>query len=376
MQPRSNAWSSTYIPVLNLPRADLRLRPEFITVCRHANILTSALLTLDDVPLALLASDRIRVVLVDHNKPGGALHDLEMSKIIGIVDHHEDEKFANGMPPEPRIIRKAGSCTSLVVSYLQHDWNALSLAAISVGAAHGQGDTGALDDSSYILTWDAQVAQLALSSVLIDTTNLTSKGKTKKIDVDAVDYLEGRIFLSPQHASTWNRTAFYEELAAIKADLSHFTNAEILRKDYKQWEDNGRRMGISSAVVDLETMCQRADPSFDEVILAFMDERRLDLYAIMTTTRTQQSKHQRQLLLQTRLNAVAIATKFIALAQDELYLDENLRLDLVQPDKQVWRRYWQQRNTSKSRKQVAPVLRQAIRETPRDPGLGSFETTQ
>lgn len=382
MAPPRNAFTSLYIPVTNMPAAGVNMRPEFRAVFEYANIEPTHLITLDDLPAladiqATLKPENTSWILVDHNALQGQLGKIYSSRVHGVIDHHDDEgKVPPDTGAEPRIIEKSGSCTSLVTNYIQPTWDTLSGSALSSGAAHAQGDSLSADDDAVVKRWDASVAQLGLASILIDTANLQDKSKTTEHDRRAVEYLEAKILMCPQLATSYDRAAFYERIDSAKKDIGALKLQDILQKDYKEWEqDDGQRLGISSVVAPLSFLQEKANGeasssssshesanAFLDQLKAFAQERGLDLYSIMTTSTSSDGQFQRELLLWAfNEQAVAWAEKFKASSTEELGLqDWDEDTDVASADGgQQWRRVWWQRNVQHSRKRVAPLLRQA-----------------
>ena len=244
--------------------------------------------------------------------------------------------------------------------------------SVSSGAGHGQGEL-AVNDSAYTQRWDAQIAKLALASILIDTANLTAPGKVEEVDRQAVRYLEAKIGLSAKDVKSWDRAAFYSDIVAAKSEIEHLTVNEMLIKDYKEWTENGQKLGISSVVKPLTLLAQKSaekedSPShaLEQILDDFMTEHDLSVFAIMTAFKSEkQGDFQRELLLQAIEPAFSIADHFSTSATSELGLEETLDIGLarhVQPSHgQFWRNYYIQRDVTKSRKQVAPMLRAALK---------------
>ncbi len=293
--------------------------------------------------------------------------------MTGVIDHHDEENTVpRDTDPEPRIVEKAGSCTSLVVRYCRQTWDAISASSLSSGAAHGQGES-AVDDEAVTRVWDAQVAKIALASILVDTANLRPPGRVEQVDRDAVEYLEGRITLIPREAKVWDRERFFKELQGAKGMIEGLVLGEILKKDYKMWSEGERKLGMSSVVKDLRFLIRKAEAEGDEsgkyepfenVLNRFMNEEGLEVFAIMTMPTTHQGDFQRELLIQARPSAHESVKRFLDTAVQELELEEmNLeavaKIDLSSAD--VWRNTWRQKELSKGRKQVAPLLRDAMR---------------
>ena len=377
MAPPQNAFTPLYIPVTNMPASGLNMRPEFHAVFKYANIEPTHLITLDDLPALseiqnTLKPENTKWILVDHNALQGQLGKIYSSRIQGVIDHHDDEdKVPHDTGAEPRIIEKSGSCTSLITNYIRPTWDTLSGFALSSGAAHAQGDSLS-DDDAVVKRWDASVAQLGLASILIDTSNLQDANKTTSHDRQAVAYLEAKILLCPQLGSSYDRDAFYKTIDAAKKDLGPLKLQDILAKDYKEWEQDGQRLGISSVVAPLAFLLAKARDEVTSSISpshALLDQlegfaklRKLDLYSIMTASTTSDNHFQRELLLWAfNEDAVAWAKKFKAASTEELGLqDWEEDTDVARADgSEQWRRVWWQRNVQHSRKRVAPLLRQA-----------------
>ena len=380
LNPPRDAFTPLYIPVLNIPAADLSLRPEYTALYHHANISASHLITLDDLPdftelEKQLDPARTRWVLVDHNKLQGRLGSLYASRVHGVIDHHEDESTVpQGTDPEPRIIKKCGSCTSLVTNHFRRSWDNISDSSLSAGAAHAQGDS-LFNNSAVSTTWDAQVAKLALASILVDTANLTAKDKVEATDREAVDYLEAKIHLSPKDASSWDRDRFYEEIQTAKGSLDSLLVRDILRKDYKEWTDNGKALGIASVVKPLDFLIEKANKeqssnadgnAFDVAVQDFMIARKLSIFAIMTTSTSADNRFRRELFLEAFPDSSAAAERFVEGATSELGLEglEVTTLNAHSADADIskpWRKVWLQRKVENSRKQVAPLLRKVMK---------------
>ena len=159
MNPPSDAFTPLYIPLLNIPSSDIDLRTEFTKLFSHANILPSHLITLDDLPPPSDLEDKLRPantrwILVDHNSLQGNLGTIYASRVHGVIDHHEEE---NAVPkdtePEPRIVEKSGSCSSLVIRNFKSKWDALANSTLSSGAAHAQSSDSTIDDSVVTQGW-------------------------------------------------------------------------------------------------------------------------------------------------------------------------------------------------------------------------------
>ncbi|KAL5445126.1 hypothetical protein PMIN06_001832 [Paraphaeosphaeria minitans] len=378
MAPPRDAFSPIYIPITNIPKSDIQLRPEFLELFKHANINSQHLLTLDDLPeLSALKSklppQNTKWVLVDHNALQGQLGKIYADRVGGVIDHHDEEgKVPSEAGDEPRVLEKSGSCTSLVAKYLRQSWDSLSGPGLSSRAAHAQDDSLS-DDDDVVKVWDAQAAQLGLASILIDTANLQDKSKTTDHDREAVEYLEAKIVACPKFAASFDRNKFYEQIDSAKKDIGGMQLQDILRKDYKLWNDKGLKLGISSVVKNIEFLQKKAadeantgttDDAFLEALERFATERELDVYSLMNTSTSAEGHFQRELLVWAFGAAgIASAKKFAAELSNELGLEEWQSGEGNSYDHDgdgYWRNVWWQRQVQHSRKRVAPLLREAM----------------
>lgn len=337
-------------------------------------------------------NELISVVLVDHNALSIQNGDMSLSEmsskfnIVGCIDHHVDESFTP-TTASPRIIRTGiGSCTSLIVTYVRElgGWEEL------INSSHEFNGQAAAVAA-------VELAKLSLASILIDTTNLTAEGKVSDTDLESVRFLEEMIreneeqthstasFLpvSPIQRPPWDRRLFYESIAQTKADsLSLLSLPEILGRDYKVWSDKTTndgelKVGIASIIRPIKWLIERSDAScpaqFMSGLQKFAQHNGLavDLIAIMTASTSDDGQFQRELLLvsltQAEKYAEGIVRRFEVTGREHLGLEpwtEDDRLvNLLQCEYGNGGRIWRQRDASKSRKQVAPLLREAIRGT-------------
>ncbi|KAF2673782.1 DHH phosphoesterase [Microthyrium microscopicum] len=334
------AYGSLYIPITNIPAADIALRPEFSALLPHAGLQPSSLITLDDLPRDLtsgFAPENTQWILVDHNALQGALGGIYRQRLVGTIDHHDDEHTVpDHTPDEPRIIDKAGSCTSLVVEYLGDQWSSLEPAGES----------------------DSQVAKLALASILIDTVNMGDKSKVTAHDEAAVAYLKTKL-------PDFDPGIFYAELQNAKQDVGRLCLHDILRKDYKEWEAGELHLGIASVVKPLTFLIDKASSedaasSFADSVALFAKDRKLDMFAIMTTYTSEGDAFSRELLVYASSeSAVCSLEQFEKNSTSKLSL-ASWKGEMGDIDKGSLK-VWVQKAVKHSRKQVAPLLREACR---------------
>jgi len=239
---------------------------------------------------------------------------------------------------------------------------------------HAQGDD-AVDDAPNTSLWDAQVAEIALASILIDTNNLRSKDKTTDHDVKAVEYITTKIMSSPQSSKIFDRAVFFEQISKAKRDIDSLSLNDILRKDYKEWTEGSIKLGISSVVKATEFLIQKANTEdngseskdagpFLDVVKRFCQKRGLDVFSVMTTSTSAEGKFQRELFVWAlKADSVAATKRFEKQAGSELSLKSwtSSAKGLESEGKDEWRKIWQQHEVQHSRKRVAPLLREALK---------------
>lgn len=338
-----------HIPLSNLPREDLALRIELGPVLGAAGLDSSDLITLSDIPEDLDPKDT-EWLLVDHNCLTGPLKKFE-NRIIGCIDHHVDEGAISAQT-SPRVIEVCGSCMSLVVDTYKNEWRSLV-----------QGEQ--TSSTTSIRPEYTQLAQVALAPILIDTIDLKAEAKVKPKDLSSAKLLTTELM----DASGFDQDAYYDAITAAKEDLSQLSLHDILRKDYKEWEEGGLKLGVSCAVQNFDFLLEKAAASSggtggsgQDVLLremsAWAEQQKLDIVSIMTTSNPG-GEFQRHLLVWGLGSASKKAVqRFKEDATGKLKL-EAWHDGLL--DEQGVRYAWRQMDLDSSRKQVAPLLRDAMK---------------
>ncbi|KIW68626.1 hypothetical protein PV04_04560 [Phialophora macrospora] len=416
----AHAKQRTYIPILNLPSvssADLwRLRPEFGVAIRLAlgesadaisqgkageqgkTAVLEDLITIADIKANSNSSlyslftdssnsesgsspkdaeEKQPLFLVDHNAPSiPGLSDKLISTrftVAGCIDHHVDESY---VPKDatPRIVTTGiGSCTSLVVKHLRDEalWPPRTSETLSSSSSEVQ----ALQ----------QISRLALAPILIDTANLKASGdKCSDTDREAVKFLESAITRpvppgGQVAASTppWHRDAFHSAISGAKSNsLNLLSMQEIFDRDYKVWTERtstGRdvKIGISSLVRPLSWLAEHAG-GVDEFLaeietFARSAGRALGVFGMLT--RTGDGRKEVVVLAFDEAGVNGLVEDFERPSRSgELQLrpwegDETLAGALGQKFGRTGGecKIWFMGDTSKSRKQVGPLLREAVR---------------
>jgi len=365
MYPKANQSRTIHIPVINIPKADIALRPELLKLLPYANLRLEHLITLDDLPALSNIDERLlpeqtEWILVDHNVLQGRLGELYSNRVVGTIDHHTDEgKVPKGTGNEPRIIHTSGSCTSLVVNYMRESWDMLLMNVASYGAANSQGNDF-VEDAVIATLWDAQAAQLGLASILIDTRNLKDEHKTTNADIEAVEYLEARVNICHRISRVYDRDRLYNTIDEAKADLDPLKLRDIFRKDYKQWSEGSMVLGTSAVVKPIKFMEDKAKSegsTLFDAIKSFTEEKCLTIFSIMTAYTSEQGEYRREALA---YGSTAEGNNAIEKFSESSSSELDLQVLEIGDDKDDALHVWRQGNLSASRKQVAPLLRKAM----------------
>lgn len=340
-----------HIPLANLRREDLALRPELRAVLRPAGLETTDLLTLTDLPD--LRPESTRWLLVDHNALTGALSAPFGDRIVGCIDHHEEEgRVPRAAGGEPRIIEVSGSCMSLVVNHCRERWGELEAGK----------------------TADAALAHLALGPILVDTVNLTSKEKTKESDVRAAEFAESLIAGAAEkdgeagaYAGGYDRTAYWNEINRLKEEIGDMSFRDILRKDYKEWTDGGLKLGMSTIVQGFDFLLGKAAAEQVDLVgemRRWAEEQALDVVGVMTLSHPNGVFTRQLLVWATGPASISAVRQFVGRNKEKLELQPwgSGKFDLDQP--QEWRQCWTN-SQGCSRKQIAPLLREAMKDSPK-----------
>jgi exopolyphosphatase len=172
--------------------------------------------------------------------------------------------------------------------------------------------------------------------------------------------------MSPRLSPKYDREAFYNQLDSAKSDISPLSLTDILRKDYKSWTENGLQLGIASVVQGLPFLHEKAEAeskgSSVKACTSFAQERELGLFAIMTAFTNDKGDFERELLLLATEEGKAseAAKKFVEKSKGELKLVE-IDQSAEKDGSVAWLGVWRQENLEASRKQVGPLLREAMK---------------
>lgn len=340
-------------------RREQELLEQLITIHELANnkktihLLHSAFTPSDIYKDGELA-EKLDLILVDHNAPAIETitreDDRSRFQVVGCIDHHVEEDYVP-QKAEPRIVTLGiGSCMSLVAQHLRH----LNLW------------TGGKDEKGH--PGFQQISRLALTPILIDTWNLQAPGnRVSQVDRDQV------AFLDPQTGPGFKRDDLFQQVQTAKTEAPNLLRMqEIFAHDYKSYvvdvnEDEQLIIGIDSVTRDFGWLSEHAggkDKLVDEMIKYARDgKKKLEIFSLLTRRDDRKEvgiftfgEHGKQSIQQFEQTADILQLQSWS-EDDELskVLDEKLGSG-------SWKVWWMG-DTSQSRKQVAPLLRDALKTT-------------
>ena len=241
---RAGDMAAPMVPLVNVPRADYKLRTEAVFLFARAGIGPELLAFIDEVDLeALAARDALQLTLVDHNVLAASQGGLARA-VVGIVDHHKDE---GGFPgADPRIIEPVGSSCTLVAEALLRE----QPAAVEPG-----------------------LAELLLGTILLDTVNLDSAaGRVTAKDEEIAGRLHAICGAEPK--------ALFDQLQFEKFNVAALDTPDLLRKDYKQYQMGSVRCGMSSVLLPIVQWLDK-DPDLATSLADYAAKNGLDLLLVM-----------------------------------------------------------------------------------------------
>lgn len=310
-----NHSNELFIPLINIPAADFKLRTEVVWLFSEVGIETQNLCFIDEINMEeMFKAGKLSLTLVDHNKLSGKQEYLS-SCVKEIIDHHKDEEAYN-LPSENKTIEPVGSCATLV--------------AEKIFVAKGKiGNTKA--------------AFLLLSTIILDSANF---GINANIATEKDKKFAKRLIAE----TSIDTNKIFTQLQFEKFNTSSLSSFDILRKDYKEWVVGSKKIGFSSALISLEKWLKKDSLLLDSVE-KFYTESSLAFLFIMIAYREPDFK--RELILYSKDKKLREQV-YNFLQKEEIQLETPLFN--VPIDERA--EFYVQKNTKLSRKKLQPIVQQ------------------
>ncbi|CUS24933.1 LAQU0S22e00430g1_1 [Lachancea quebecensis] len=322
--------SRPVLPFVNIMKQDLELRRDIVWVLKQRNIPHSLLYFQEDLgKLKRNLNCKIDAILVDHNDQQSVARKL-VDSVIGIIDHHQDLGLHSHIEDGPRIVTKAGSCSSLVSNY----WL----------------DTQKLKNSN---EWK-NTALLSVSALLMDTSNMSRRVESP--DLVACERYKTEL-------GDFNFDRYFDNILQAKEDITGLSLRDILRKDYKEFDflsgqQKSVKCGMASVVKSLDWIIEEYSvDNFASSCSDFLDERSLDILLILTSW-TQEGEFRRQLAFYAKTPENIQTSRKVATKVQASLILEPLPSSMTLTDSKFL--FYNQLNTDASRKQVVPHTQTAI----------------
>ena len=183
-----------------------------------------------DVPEILDVVDSgDEVILVDHSDFSQAVEGMDEAKIVGIVDHHKLGGVKTSVPVEA-LVRPLGCCCTIVKGLFDY----------------------------YKEEIPKDIAGLMLCAILSDTVIFRSPTTTDE-DRKVVEELAGV-------AGVDDVEKLGMEMFRVKSEVEGVGAKELVRRDYKDFEIGGKRIGVGQLeLVDLGMIEGREDELLEEM---------------------------------------------------------------------------------------------------------------
>ena len=269
----STAPSPTrYCPVINVPRRYFHLRTEIAAELQRLSVDVSHVTFVDDVELRSVKqhSAQFGLVLTDHNQ----LTEMQSwmgDSVVGIVDHHEDERLYPTSTAN-RVMGRVGSCCTHVTLILRDNHPELLTASFDF----------------------LPIVQLLTDVILIDTHNMNPQmKKATPADIAALDYLTAA-----------HHSLLFSHLKALRNDVQGWSTEDLLLKDTKVYNADGYGVMISTVPMPLDEWA-RQDPAMVNSLASCA--KGVDALIVLTSFTDKHTKqYKRDLLLITPKHPPAV----------------------------------------------------------------------
>ena len=221
-----------------------------------------------ETPEILQNASNKKIVLVDHNEFSQAPEGISQAEIIEILDHHK-LNFKYDQPITVNIKPWGAACSILAQMYFDNN-----------------------------IKIDKNLAGLMLSAILDDTV-ITKSPTCADKDKELIEKLA-----SLAGISDWRAYGF--EMFKIKSSVKDFTDLEIIKNDFKDFEFKAGKFGIGQV---------------ETVDLSEFDARAEDLLVAMKKMRAEENYHSVVLFFTDIINE---GSRFLIVSDDEEKIREAL----------------------------------------------------
>lgn len=182
------------------------------------------------------------VVLVDHNEYAQSADDIKNANIVEIIDHHKIGGICTNVPISFRVMPVGCTCTIVYKMFVENN-----------------------------VKVPKHIAGLLLSAILSDTL-LFKSPTTTELDKLACDELS--------KIADVDMESYAMEMFKVGTSLDEFSIEEIVNMDFKEFDMEGKRVGIGQVfTLDIDSILAKKDEflsyinstDYDMLVLAITD---------------------------------------------------------------------------------------------------------
>ncbi|ESL05995.1 acidocalcisomal exopolyphosphatase [Trypanosoma rangeli SC58] len=271
LQNHSDLGGGNYAPALNFEKEDFPLRRDVAQLLLKHGIATEWLLSVKGTPgmadFVDLQAIQMDIVLYDHNKLIPEQSFLR-NNVVGVIDHHFDEKLYLDKSSHFRKIETVGSACTLVAELFR-------TARLTIPCP-----------------------ELLLAPIVLDTVNFNPA--QKKVTAKDIDLSQ---WLLKQASEPIELTNMFFELTTWKHDILGLTFPQHFRRDYKMFECSFKRYTEKTLQIGISSISCRFDqllgshgmPELASSCLEFLASKNLDAFLLAFAGERGSGNHCRQL---------------------------------------------------------------------------------
>ncbi len=314
LETMNNDDDIIYIPLMNIPREDFKLRTEAVYLFGEAGIQTDNLLFTDEINIEEIGkSGKLKFILVDHNRISKTFEKYS-DLVIEVIDHHADENIYD---ESIKTIEPVGSTATLIAEKMIEKNNNIP---------------------------DSNIALLLTGTILLDTVNFNPDAKRTTLKDRKMAELMLKNF-------SMDKDQLFEKLQFEKFNTSSLSTKDLLRKDYKEWVMGGKKCGFSSALLSVEKWLEK-DSNIIDSSSGYCKSKNLDILFIMIAYTS--PVFTRELILYSEESG--LKDRIISYMQDkDLQLMEMTSASIPEDRRAD---FFSQGNAAYSRKKLQPVIQE------------------
>ncbi|XP_037936168.1 exopolyphosphatase PRUNE1 [Teleopsis dalmanni] len=317
--------AKNFIPILNIPRKDYQLKTEVNFLFNKYQIQVENLTFRDDMQDELIK--RSEFILVDHHVSPFATHCAE------VFDHRPLDETAKLPETCKTNIQLVGSCATLI--------GELFLKNISTEN----------DINKYYLP-----LELLRNTIILDTVNFSSAaGRATTKDSTVCEAIEKILHKTDYNMS---RSDIFDMLRTARADISHLTASQLLRKDLKIITNSNESLKIAMPGFPLQVQDFILKPQAAESLREFAMENNCAIVLLIGMFVREDDGTVKRDIGIININSPKLCAKI----ENELLNSKDPSLDLQHVNSCCFLggQFYLQNNIKATRKHIIPIVKNAL----------------